>query len=215
MHKKLLAACALIAISSSAALAADLPGRRGAVAPTPNYSFLAYNWSGFYVGGNLGLSFGRFPVTGGGTVSSATGFIGGGQLGYNYQIGQIVVGAEADLQYSGMSKRVGPTTAALNYFGTARARLGYAFDRFMVYGTGGLAYGDVRIKTDAVGRDDKMLMGWTAGVGMEYAFTQNITARAEYLYTDLGNRTFTLAPGTSVKAGAEFSTVRTGLNYKF
>ncbi len=260
MKKFLVLGAAVIAgaVSVSAASAADLPARSGPVfAPT---FAPVFSWTGFYAGVNAGYSFNDndastigtpgFVALGGFVPNTLRtgkdGFIGGGQIGYNYQMGQFVVGVETDLQYVD-GKRAssftspalgGLTTSAgseLNYLGTVRARLGLlASERLLVYATGGLAYGNPD-NTAAVfaagtgarwgGGSDATRFGYTVGAGAEYAFTNNWTAKIEYLYYDLGRRNVTAGPlnaaalATGVAYQARFensgSVVRAGLNYKF
>lgn len=213
MKTTLLAAVSALGIlAAGAAAAADLPSRRSAPAPV-SYA-PAFTWTGFYAGVNAGYGFGDFTRDGR-NFDDANGFIGGGQIGYNYQIGQFVAGLETDLQYSGIeADGRGPffgASAELSYFGTIRGRLGVAFDRALIYGTGGFAYGQSEIKALGLS-DDQTHTGWALGAGIEYAFTNNITAKAEYLYVDLENEKFF---NNTVRAGAELSTIRAGVNYKF
>lgn len=175
------------------------------------------------------------------------GWVAGGQIGYNYQFSNnVVVGLEADFQWTGAEDSLsfyatpgGPyyqTSADLEWFGTVRARLGYAFDRLLVYGTGGFAYGKVSssttvmglngagapdITTAATGSHDNVNTGWTLGAGLEYAITDNWILRGEYLYVDLGDTNVTSylagAPGSYVSAKADLTTniVRAAISYKF
>src|SRR4051812_12723213 len=187
MKKLLLSSVALLGLSA-AAFAADLPSRRAA--PAPYVAVPVFTWTGFYVGVNAGYGFsnndrnglGSFnavpgsltgtpaalgfagTVTQGGLSRDNSGFVGGGQIGYNYQIGQWVIGIEADLQFADLNKSntgdvvtlipavgnpgipgfVGARNAnfgGIDWFGTVRGRLGYAIDRLLVYGTGGFAFG--------------------------------------------------------------------------
>jgi outer membrane immunogenic protein len=186
-----------------------------------------FTWTGFYAGVNGGYAFGEgsrrlIDTTTGATAvvgGDDEGFIGGGQVGFNYQIGTFVVGLETDIQNADLGGEdqftVGGTTfrtrGSDNYFGTLRGRAGLAFDRFMVYGTGGLAYGDVgSFGTEGV--------GWTAGGGVEYAFTNNITAKVEGLYVSLdrNNDAYVIGGNSFTPRGnEEFGLVRAGLNFKF
>jgi outer membrane immunogenic protein len=180
------------------------------------------------------------------------GFIGGAQIGYNVQFGAIVVGLEADLQFADMKKTAGfvglpvlgtqlntSTTSEMEYFGTLRARLGFTpFDRMLVYATGGLAYAEIKTNSSVVGvqapglvwsgSDSDTKFGWTIGAGLEYAITNNLTIRGEYLYYDLGNTTVSALGNAAVRGVAALngidyisrtenrgSIVRAGLNYKF
>lgn len=266
----------VLAIATTAALAADLPSRR---AP-PEYippPIPAFSWTGFFIGGNAGANFndgraGRFFFPAGsiagstgtaGTLStggsrSSTGFTGGGQIGYNYELGGaglgglggltgggLVIGAVADAQYLDQKNRfdntytfapTSPLTAGNafvrvpglartnlvttgpksdEFFGTLRGRLGVAFDRVMLYGTGGFAY-------------NSHATGYTYGGGLEYSITNNISIGAEYLRVNLGGGNgyaATYTPGAGLGAGTltlnttggrdEFNVARGVLNYRF
>lgn len=178
---------------------------------------------------------------GGSLDVTSSGFVGGVQAGYNWQFANgFVLGAEADFQGSTLKGEVSgdignnfgnisfEAGTKVQWWGTVRARLGYAAtDRFLVYGTGGLAYGKVKSYYDldlgggngASGSSSKTRAGWTVGAGAEYAITNNWTLKSEYLYTDLGKNTiFSYTDeGTdfSVRNNVKFHTVRVGLNYKF
>lgn len=224
MKKTLLAGLSVVGLlAAGSAMAADLPSRTYQPA-APVAAVPLFTWTGFYAGVNAGYGFGDFTRDGGILFDEADGFIAGGQIGYNYQIGQFVVGLEGDLQYSdisaspsgtGLALGLGGSDATINYFGTIRGRLGVAFDRALVYATGGYAFGEAEVSIPGIGSDDNMHNGWALGAGIEYAFTNNLTAKAEYLYVDLENKNFTPGPGVTARAGAEFSVVRAGLNYKF
>jgi outer membrane immunogenic protein len=192
--------------ASGAASAADLP--RG---PSPYYSNPApantFNWTGPYAGVNVGYEWGH--VTG--SPVDPRGLAGGGQVGYNWQSGQAVFGAETDIQFSGSDDTFAPWKFANPWFGTLRGRAGMTFSNILIYGTAGLAYGDVR--GTAFGLDEtKTQIGWTAGFGAEYGFTPNWSAKVEYLYMDLGSRGYTITGTTN---GFETSLLRFGLNYHF
>jgi len=199
---------------------------------------IAYNLSG---GGSSAWG-GR----GGG--SDPSGFVGGGQIGYNYQFGNnVVVGIEADIQGSdiGSSTNWSPVQApgvfqrdtSLDYYGTIRARLGYAFDRFLPYITGGLAYGKIGYSESFIAADRSVpgsyyasdsstKWGWTIGAGAEYAITDNWSIRAEYLYVSLGDMDYAfkvpsynfpeyLSDSRFGSISGDFQTVRLGVNYRF
>jgi outer membrane immunogenic protein len=208
MMKKTLFAGTLTAvcIAAGAAVAADLPG-----GPTPYYSAPApsglYNWSGPYAGLNVGYEWGRITNTAG----SPSGLAGGGQVGYNWQSGQFVFGGETDLQISGANDTFAPYEFSNPWFGTLRGRAGVAFNNVLLYATLGLAYGDV--KGQFAGLDEtKTEVGWTGGIGAEYGFTPNWSAKVEYLYMDLASRTFSI---TGTADGLHANLVRLGLNYHF
>lgn len=151
-----------------------------------------------------------------------SGVIGGGQIGYNYQLGSFVVGVEADLIGSAIagSYTVGGFKArsGIDWFGTVRGRLGYAWDRFLVYSTGGFAYGDVSL-TYALGGlsvgQTRLQTGWTAGLGIEYALTPQISIKAEYKHVVLGSDTFLRQVGYDAQLRAEADTGLIGLNYRW
>ena len=218
MKRLLIASTALVAFSA-AAVAADLPVRTepAPFVPVPP----AFTWTGFYAGVNAGYAWGDFTGTAGGDLfDDADGFVGGGTLGYNVQLGTFVVGLETDLQWTGLD--AGPagtgilagsaSEAELDYFGTLRGRAGVAFDRTFAFATGGLAYGRAEVSIPGFA-DEQTHVGWTLGAGVEQAFGNNLTAKVEYLYTDLDDETYNL--DAQRPAGAEFSTLRAGVNYKF
>lgn len=227
------------------AAAADLPRR--VAAPQAFTPVAVFTWTGFYAGVTAGAGFGG----GGGSFTDATygtvtpgsrdaAFLGGGQIGYNYQFtpgSGLVIGAEADIQGTTFghapSGLVGTTTftdvgPSLDWFGTVRGRIGYAFDRFLVYGTGGFAYGGgSRPATASVYTGTlpgTFRTGWTAGGGIDYAITERLSARIEALYVGLdrngGSGGLVYDAGTNAYVGlgkpkAEFGVVRAGLNYRF
>jgi outer membrane immunogenic protein len=234
MRKLLLSATALAAFTAPV-FAADLPARRTEPAAPVVYAPL-FTWTGAYIGVNAGVGFSNNSSTTftplnftGDTVifsgSNKTGFVGGGQIGYNWQVNQFVFGAEADIQYADLGNKntyadFGLSSKNGNYFGTVRGRIGSAFDRALIYATGGLAYGDVGTRLFG---GSSTRAGWTVGGGLEYAFTNNWTAKVEGLYVniDRGNRYGTvetdggLVYGVSQSKNNDFGVVRVGLNYKF
>lgn len=216
MKKYLLASVAALGlVAAGAASAADLPSRKGPIA-APVYMPPAFTWTGFYVGANAGYGWGNVNANGFANVGDLDGFVGGGQVGYNYQMGQFVVGLEADLQAADLSSgsNLGLLNVKTDYFGTVRARVGVAFDRFMPYITGGWAYGNVKTSIPAIGfsSDRSHTGGFAVGGGLEYAVTNNIIAGVEYLYVDLGEKNIA---GAGTKVGTDFSVVRARLSYKF
>ena len=215
MKKYLLASVAALGlVAAGAASAADLPSRKGPVV-APVY-VPAFTWTGFYVGANAGYGWGNVNANGFANVGDLDGFVGGGQVGYNYQMGQFVLGLEADLQAADLSSgnNLGLVGVKTDYFGTVRARVGVAFDRFMPYITGGWAYGNVKTSIPAIGfsSDRSHTGGYAVGAGLEYAVTNNIIAGVEYLYVDLGEKNIL---GANTKIGTDFSVVRARLSYKF
>jgi outer membrane immunogenic protein len=202
--KKTIMAMAIATTASGSAAAADLP--RG---PAPYYPPPAsiYNWTGPYAGLNLGYQWAKVTNN----VTEPSGIAGGGQLGYNWQLGQFVFGLETDIQASAADDTFAPYKFSNPWFGTLRARIGYAINNVMLYGTGGLAYGELKGEFFGL-EEDKTLVGWTAGAGIEYGFTQNWSAKLEYLYMDLASRTYSI---TGVDNGLHSSFLRLGVNYHF
>lgn len=216
MKKYLLASVAALGlVAAGAASAADLPSRKGPIA-APVYMPPAFTWTGFYVGANAGYGWGNVNANGFANVGDLDGFVGGGQIGYNYQMGQFVLGLEADLQAADLSSgnNLGLVRVKTDYFGTVRARVGVAFDRFMPYITGGWAYGNVKTSIPALAfsSDRSHTGGYAVGGGLEYAITNNLIAGVEYLYVDLGEKSIL---NTGTKVGTDFSVVRARLSYKF
>jgi len=166
-------------------------------------------WQGPYVGANLGYQWGAIT----GNPTRPNGFAGGAQAGYNWQSNQFVFGGEADIQFSGADDTFAPWKFSNPWFGTLRGRAGFATSNILIYATGGLAYGSVRVKNTFTGADEsKLHPGWVLGAGMEVALTTNWSARAEYLYVDLSDRSYAL---TGTSNGIESSVVRFGVNYRF
>lgn len=270
MKKLLLSSVALLGLTVAAS-AADLPRRAAppVFAPVP-----VFTWTGFYVGVNAGYAWGDdnrddvifFPpgsiVGSEGTTGTLTllgdngdndGFTAGGTIGFNWQMGSIVVGVEGDLNWAdigrdgaafgpgiytfvgtpGLAFAPPPATVVtggngIDWFGTLRGRVGVAFDRALIYATGGFAFGGGG--SNACGglvfgcNDDDWRGGWTVGGGLEYAFTNNLTAKIEGLYVDLGNgdntvgAVYNLPTNTLFLGNARddaFGVVRVGVNYKF
>lgn len=206
-----------------AAQAADMARPVPVVVPPPMVT--AYNWTGFYAGIVGGYGFGdgirhhQQPATYSSNFDIRGGLIGA-TVGYNYQIDNYVLGLEADYAWSGIKGSTSGNCAApgcytdIRSFGTVRARAGYAFDRFLPYVTGGLAMGDVKAHVGTGGLSgSEFKAGWTVGAGIEAAVWQNITAKVEYLYFDLGNAQYATAP--NIETNAKGSVVRAGLNYRF
>lgn len=249
--------CALLAAAtalSSPAFAADLPTDKGPpLAPAPP----AFTWTGFYVGAQAGYGWGPeddnlTEAIGGAPVPitfdtfHTSGALGGVHIGYNYQISTFVFGAEGEFDAAGIHggksgtnpqvEGVTVTTLSLQNHvqGSIRGRVGFAFDRFLVYGTGGLALADVTetatftsTSTDSFydysgfGSQTKTLVGWTAGGGIAYAIDNNWSVNAEARYTDFGSQpytiTFSYPPPNQFTYHAKFdeTTVTAGISYKF
>jgi outer membrane immunogenic protein len=233
-------------------LAADLPPP---MAPPPRAPAVyyppppVYNWSGFYIGGNLGAgwnSSGSVSDTFGSTFGTTTNttFLGGGQVGVNYEFwGGVVIGAEAMFDWlPNTSNTINVTNTTLvpgttntaavtlnnRWVTMATGKLGYAWNTVLLYGKGGGAW----VGTSSPGltvngapasftsTSNNNNFGWTAGLGVEWAFAGNWSARAEWDYIGLQNQTFTVS-GTTFGTDAitvnnrSINMVTAGLNYKF
>jgi outer membrane immunogenic protein len=268
--KKLLLSAVSLAVLTGSAIAADLPTRKEPLpAPPPSFT-----WTGLYGGINVGYGFSannagygswaapQVNVANSGSgmfMTNASGVLGGGQIGYNYQWNPyLVLGFEADAQasdingnaygargaYTGNAIVMGQNNLAIDWFGTARGRIGLTmpgYSNFMVYGTGGFAYGYVNntsslsyLMTNPVGQGaggvstfGNTQSGWTAGGGIEWSPQTFPTwsAKVEYLYTNLGSVTQNISSvymtdptyfftGNRTTQTA-FNTVRVGLNWHF
>ena len=184
-----------------------------------------FSWTGFYVGINGGYAWGKtsWSSTAGNTGDfDVKGALLGGTIGYNLQTGVWVWGLEADLDYSWIK---GTNTTAIcgagcetknRWFSTGRGRIGYAFDRWLPYVTGGVAIGDVKMTPVGGTSETDTRVGWTAGGGVEYAFQGPWSAKLDYLYADLGKANCSAATCT-IATEVKFKTniVRAGLNYRF
>ncbi len=236
MMKRILLSTAAIAAISASALAADLPSRVLA-APPP---LPLFTWTGIYIGGQVGYQWSaesspQIYSLAGGTVASQpnynqSGVVGGGHVGYNWQINQFVLGIEGEVEgtnFEGSGKFGTGGALALhteiNVQGSVRGRLGYAWDRLLIYGTGGVAFAQLesRYTNTALGLDDYKTdrTGWTAGGGFQYAFTPNWSFGLEYRYTDLGHTNDLLLASSGGTLGANrhetFNDVRFSASYKF
>ncbi len=201
MNPRILAGLAVAAALATPASAADLSASYGyapQVAQIPS-------WTGFYIGANVGYGWGSAAG------ENPNGFLTGVQAGYNFQFAgsPLVVGIETDFDWSGVSS--GPFS--VNYFGTVRGRIGFAAERFLVYATGGLAYGEGEYQVFGLS-NSQTSYGWTLGAGAEYALDRNWSARAEYLYVDLGSSTYGSWVGPTT-IGYDGSVIRAGVNYRF
>src|ERR1700681_200197 len=211
-------AIAALLIATIAAQAADLPR------PTykaPEYTAPAYsNWTGFYVGLNAGYGFGKSNWDVPAISPSPKGFLGGGTIGYNFQTGVWGWGAEGDFDFSTMKGSAdcfgGSCETKNDWLGTARARIGYAgWNNWLPYLTAGAAVGDIKA-TSPVGSANKMKVGWTAGLGIEYALWTNWSVKAEYLYVDLGKFDCGISCGAATdNVSFKANLARLGVNYRF
>lgn len=255
MKKAALGIAVIGALLGTPALAADMPLKAPPAPPPPL-------WTGWYIGANIGGSFGTATQTGsfpatiipptspfGSASSDLDGVIGGGQVGYNWQTGNWVLGIEADIQGTseqgttyltgigtisipgvGLFTDTGTLniTEKLRWLGTVRGRLGFtATPNWLLYATGGLAYGGLDTDTTltvgaltAANNFTDTRAGWTLGTGIEGWLSHDWTAKVEYLYVDLGSftNTFTgigLFTPVTLTTHVTDNIVRVGLNYHF
>jgi outer membrane immunogenic protein len=219
-------AASVVLSASLAAQAADLPVRPAppAVAYIPP-PVLAYNWSGFYLGVNGGYGIGNASWTPAGGASSSTSTYGGfagGTLGFNYQIGALVMGVEGDFDWSGINSSTANTFCVSTgncqtgntWLSTLRGRAGYAMDRILFYATAGGVFGNEQL-TSGGSTNTHTQAGWTAGLGVEAALAEHWTAKLEYLYADLGNASCTTACKVPTSISLNDNLIRVGINYKF
>ena len=210
------------------ALAADLPSRYAPAAPYYD-PVPMFAWTGLYAGINGQLGFGSIS-TGGSRVSFGGPFggLGGATLGYNYQSGKLLVGAEGDIGFgsSSSSSDFGYNTSSggrVTGLGTIRARVGYVLnDRVLLYVTGGYAgaslngrVSDFNGSPNLVLQESHYLNGFAVGLGVEYALTTKISLKGEYLYTGFGSQSFFAGTRDQVSADSHINLIRAGVNYHF
>ena len=247
--KRTLFAGALMIAATGSTLAADLPPPACRPPPRAPAAYVPiappmYNWGGVYIGINSGYGFGTsswtVPAgdTGPGSINTS-GALAGGTLGANFQTGQFVFGIEGDGDWSDIKGSVTGTGSAAclgsgaactyqtsnDWLATLRARAGVAWDRVLIYATGGGAAGAIKPNWTAPAfagaSTSSSEFGWTAGAGLEFGITDNVTAKIEYLYVDLQSSSFSCAAtacaAAAVTAPVSFqsSVVRAGLNLKF
>ena len=218
-------AAAMAAPSSAADIPAPVYKSPPAVLIAP------FSWSGFYVGANAGYAWGKADLTGPAgttfTTDTQNGLLAGITLGYNLQTGVWVWGIEGDVDYAWIKGNAVNTVGVgcaggggcdikNTFFATPRGRIGYAWDRFMPFITGGAAFANAKISSPAGTSDTKTNVGWTVGAGLEYAFTPNWSVKGEYLYADLGNGSCDATVcGVEVDYKIKTNIVRAGVNYRF
>lgn len=259
LKTKTLGLCAMTVLICPA-FAADLPSKGfelGDLRPSVDETSHG-SWTGAYVGASVGSAWKNgetrendvppYMETLTNKSNADASFIGGVQAGYNYQADELIYGIEGDVSFGARSSwktalgtpvmyRNGAeqsylrSKADLNWFGTLRGRLGYAFtDQFMMYGTAGVAVGEVNIKSQGGYTASTALQfaypswassksftrfGWTVGIGGEFAFAENWSLKGEYLRIDLGSKSFSPVNGVSMRQRTTADIVRLGLNYRF
>jgi outer membrane immunogenic protein len=172
-------------------------------------------WSGPYAGVTLGYGFaGTTDVETSGNEIDTDGFLAGGFAGYNYQVGNIVAGAEADIGYSWEDGSNAGLTSESGLEGSLRARLGYVVSpSILLYATAGGAAKDLEVSGGGVS-DNNTMLGWTAGAGADIMVTERVFGRVEYRYTDFGSDTFATAGGPA-EVNDTSNRVTFGLGMKF
>jgi outer membrane immunogenic protein len=222
------------ALVPAAAMAADMPVKAPRpMAPLPP----AISWNGFYIGANVGGAWTNndtgftergVPVTFGDNGSNNNaGVVGGGQLGYNWQINNFLLGFEGDFNGSSQKRSntfvVGidtfDTEAKVQWFATARGRLGWVQGPWLWYVTGGGAWvnfeGSVNSARFGSFSSETTRSGWTVGGGVEWQFVPHWTAKIEYLFIDVGNNDFHDNNGDIMNVKLQENVVRVGVNYIF
>jgi outer membrane immunogenic protein len=212
-------------------MAADLPLKAPPPPPVPMFS-----WTGFYIGANIGGAWSHSSVTD--LVTGATfntdsnGFIGGGQVGYNYQMNNFVFGVEGDIDATSI-KKTGPgvvtgigtlqASVSTDWVATLAGRIGFAFDRWMIYAKGGGAWVQntasiTNLGTGAMVSASNTNSGWVLGVGAEWAWGGPWSAKIEYDHMEFGNWTTAapvIAAGDTITASRNIDMVKFGINYRF
>jgi outer membrane immunogenic protein len=216
MYRVRIVSAGLIAFAAGAGAASAADIMQNTYTPPPEVSYApapAFSWSGFYAGGLAGYGWDKAKTDN--RNFDADGISGGLFAGYSVQLGNnVVAGIEGDGTYGKQNGSGGtPNTSVENdWNGTVRGRLGYAMDRFMVYGTGGVAVGKVEASEGGTS-DSNTAVGWTAGGGVETALTDKVIGRVEYRYTDFGSDTYALGTGpTDVDLSSQGALV--GLGFK-
>jgi outer membrane immunogenic protein len=245
MNKTLTASVALVALGITAARAADLPVKAPPPPPMPVFS-----WTGFYIGANVGGAWANggwrdsLFLTNFNNNNNGV-FIGGGQVGGNYQIGSFVIGGEWDFDWAANNNNstgviipgVGNILVTNNnrWITTVAARFGFAVDHWLFYGKAGggwVGTNNLTVTNVTTGVSltcgnftncgNNNTGGWLVGAGIEYAFAPNWTVKAEYDYLGLGNRNFSIPATSPLLAGDTFNSnnrniqmVKVGVNYLF
>jgi len=223
-------------IATSAGFAAAMPGAQAADMPikAPRYIEQPPSWAGWYFGAHAGgiwqqtdasLSYQDNGARDNHTFSKS-GFIGGGQLGYNWQHGNFVFGLEGDI--SGVSnKNTGDRqhetgyqySSRISWLSTVRGRFGLAVGDTMAYVTAGVAFGGVKSNVNADNGDNsntKTRTGWTVGGGVEHMLTRNWTIGLEALFVDLGKSHVNVTSDNKTGTFRNQAVIgRVKLNYKF
>jgi outer membrane immunogenic protein len=219
MKQFLVPSIVLSAFVVSSAMAADLPIRKGEPAPPPAAAI--FDWSGIYVGGHIGYGYADADIAGLAQPLrlESEGFLGGAQGGWNYQTGRFVLGAELDFSFadinSNNSNVTGNVSSSTPWLATATTRLGYTWDRFLVYGKVGAAFAQFDYNVNNLTASET-LVGFTVGTGLEWAVSGNWSAKAEYNYLDFGRSAVNFDnSNVSLDIDQRISVIKAGVNYRF
>jgi outer membrane immunogenic protein len=213
MKRLLFAGFALLA-STALSTAADLP-------PVEAPIVEPFSWTGFYIGMHGGWAWAESDVSLDGVDLvgfDADDFVIGGQIGYNWQWDNWLFGIEGDGSFTDMGDDDDLILMSIDheFLASARGRLGLAFDRFIVYGTGGAAWAGFSIDDDLLLEDDDTtFFGWAAGGGVEYAITDNISLGVEYIHYEFDDEDFDFTAFPGLEADLSVDVVRGRLNVKF
>lgn len=187
------------------------------LAPASDAELGEVSWQGAILSPDFGYETLDLGGAGAAFLEDPEGFRVGAEAGYDWQRGMFVFGAVGTASYSwiegdGRGAGIGQFESEMNFQGTLRGRLGLAFNRFMVYGTGGWAFGDLEVTDNlALVSDDQFLSGYAVGGGLEYVWNSSITLRAEYLHLDYGSETYSSLPAGSQELDAEMGMLNFGL----
>jgi len=220
--KKILLAATVAALSSTSVFAADLAARPYTKAP-PAYVAPIYNWTGFYIGAHIGGAFsGNNGDVAGFPANTSGGFLGGGQIGYNYQFApNWVLGLEGDI--SGLDYKrtvfddIGTLQQKTDWLASVTGRLGYTWGPGMIYAKGGVAFRDHGgfSAYDPLYSVDNKTTGYTIGGGLEYMFAPAWSAKVEYQYYNFDKSNLYYAGVFQGDFKTDVHTVKAGINYHF
>jgi len=205
-------------VGTQAARAADVVFDEGSLPAPESDTAPVYLWSGPYAGAFVGYNFANVDQDGGASVDM-DGFVGGVYSGYNFESAPVVYGIEADIGGSGVDGSgfntglAGRIDGDQNIFGSLRGRVGVAADPFLAFATGGIAASQNTLSLGGAS-DTKTSVGYTVGAGVEANFSENVSGRLEYRYSNFGDKTYDLGT-TSVSSGFDEHSIRAGVAVKF
>ncbi|MET3648989.1 outer membrane protein [Phyllobacterium ifriqiyense] len=202
--------CSFILFGASGAMAADVTADGSAPLPGEGSSF---TWSGAYIGvqGGGGWANGEFSGFGLSGSEDADGGTLGGFAGYNHQFhNNLVLGIEADLEYNWNEQQVFGADFGTDWAGSVRGRVGYAFDQALIYAAAGWAATRGYVEVPGLGKEEKTFNGYSVGVGVDYAFTNQIFGRVDYRYNDYGDKDL-----QGINVDVDQHAVKIGLGVKF